>query len=392
MPYKTAEEKSEYGRDRADRLRSEGRCTKCGNLSSDGYVVCNACREVGNRRNKERFDALKKAGICVRCEKASPAKEDGALCLTCCEKFRQERNKRKEVSKCACGKSLLLNESDCESCRNKKKAYVKNLRESGLCANGGCEEPLFPGKAYCLHHLMIPVLSRSEKEAKKRGHAPIRASLWVLRTWFKERFNRLNGKCEWCAEVLNGYNVHHNHVTGELKAITCLNCNLVEGFGLNRLKCILKVHENNYVVDYNDVFESTDKFVKTRRKLSQILAASKQSAKKKGHTPIKDSLDELVEWYNDRRMRCGDRCEWCREPFTKRGPDIDHCHVTGRLRALVCLKCNAAEGKGIERIKCIIAALENEVECQPPSSILIKLQQIGNPTPTTSTLVEPVTG
>ena len=47
--------------------------------------------------------------------------------------------------------------------------------------------------------------------------------------------------------------------------------------------------------------------------------------------------------YADLTKRQRDRCFACRRPLHRRG-FVDHCHKTGRVRALTCNRCNTAEG------------------------------------------------
>jgi len=43
----------------------------------------------------------------------------------------------------------------------------------------------------------------------------------------------------------------------------------------------------------------------------------------------------------------GNACAVCHEPFTKT-PIVDHCHVTGAVRALTCRECNTMIGMARE--------------------------------------------
>ncbi len=52
----------------------------------------------------------------------------------------------------------------------------------------------------------------------------------------------------------------------------------------------------------------------------------------------------LQDW-DTLRVSQGDKCALCREPFSTRfmdskWPYVDHCHVTGKIRGLLCRWCN----------------------------------------------------
>jgi hypothetical protein len=49
--------------------------------------------------------------------------------------------------------------------------------------------------------------------------------------------------------------------------------------------------------------------------------------------------DDYAQMLVDQKMACA----ICRNPF-ERTPDVDHCHVTGRVRGLLCRACNRGIG------------------------------------------------
>lgn len=64
-------------------------------------------------------------------------------------------------------------------------------------------------------------------------------------------------------------------------------------------------------------------------------------------------------------------CKACGEPETRKGKDgesvalhIDHCHDTGRVRGLLCNRCNFALGYARESVK-VLAGLINYIEGWP---------------------------
>lgn len=54
-----------------------------------------------------------------------------------------------------------------------------------------------------------------------------------------------------------------------------------------------------------------------------------------------------LEQYEQMKIDQDYRCAWCNRhvsEFNARGFCIDHCHVTGEIRRLLCDQCNKAEG------------------------------------------------
>lgn len=78
----------------------------------------------------------------------------------------------------------------------------------------------------------------------------------------------------------------------------------------------------------------------------------------KGYEPISLNRLQFIVWYRAKRAKCAGFCEWCKQPFGSSGPVADHDHKTGEPRALICRKCNYVEGFGLERLKAVVAAIE----------------------------------
>lgn len=68
-----------------------------------------------------------------------------------------------------------------------------------------------------------------------------------------------------------------------------------------------------------------------------------------------------LEKYKAMFARQKGRCWICEKPFPsnrgRSGPTIDHCHQTGRVRRLLCLRCNTAIGMLREDPRIIESAL-----------------------------------
>lgn len=56
-----------------------------------------------------------------------------------------------------------------------------------------------------------------------------------------------------------------------------------------------------------------------------------------------------LEQYNEMLEKQKGRCAICdrygQSPGNKRNLDVDHCHKTGKIRGLLCNRCNQAMGK-----------------------------------------------
>jgi len=84
--------------------------------------------------------------------------------------------------------------------------------------------------------------------------------------------------------------------------------------------------------------------------------AQKQALKRRyGMTP--DDVKALLESQGGVCALCQKALEW---PAEKRTTHVDHCHDTGRVRGILCNKCNTSIGAGRDKpefIKRLIAYL-----------------------------------
>jgi hypothetical protein len=91
--------------------------------------------------------------------------------------------------------------------------------------------------------------------------------------------------------------------------------------------------------------------------MKAYVAQSKLYAKKGGYTAMLIEPESLAVWFNSKLAKFKRMCEWCGESFG-RFPTIDHDHVTGEVRALVCKPCNMTEGRGLKRLELVVAAMK----------------------------------
>lgn len=71
-------------------------------------------------------------------------------------------------------------------------------------------------------------------------------------------------------------------------------------------------------------------------------------------------LDHRLRWcygitlkeFSNMKRRQNDVCASCRDPFIrgnrKRGPHVDHCHKTGKVRGILCQRCNLGLGNFLD--------------------------------------------
>jgi Recombination endonuclease VII len=54
------------------------------------------------------------------------------------------------------------------------------------------------------------------------------------------------------------------------------------------------------------------------------------------------------DWFEEQLLAQGQSCKTCAQPFDwadkQTKPHIDHCHATGKVRGLLCNRCNTALG------------------------------------------------
>jgi len=186
---------------------------------------------------------------------------------------------------------------------------------------------------------------------KWRKNNPQKIKEEKLRLKFKmsiEDYNNLlknqNNRCGICNEKfdLKNYNkpnypnVDHCHKTGKIRGILCSRCN--SGLG--------SFHDDQSVLDSavlwlkNKIVPIGGKFVK------QIDISRKKELNLKRKYNL--TFDQLKGFFSTQDYKCG----ICKKDLLKtniKGKglssfNIDHCHVTGKIRGILCPLCNRALG------------------------------------------------
>lgn len=74
------------------------------------------------------------------------------------------------------------------------------------------------------------------------------------------------------------------------------------------------------------------------------------------------NYDLTVEQYNNLLISQNYACYICKSIFKDREPHIDHCHVSGDVRKLLCLKCNGMLGMANDDIELLKKAIDYLIE------------------------------
>lgn len=64
------------------------------------------------------------------------------------------------------------------------------------------------------------------------------------------------------------------------------------------------------------------------------------------------------EYFLKMRNDQNNLCKICGQPEERRNLSVDHCHKTGKIRGLLCSKCNTALGLFGDNVKSLLSAIE----------------------------------
>lgn len=129
--------------------------------------------------------------------------------------------------------------------------------------------------------------------------------------------------------------------------------------------------QNNAAVDkcrrYRERHKDQPEYIKRRREYGRRYRETRQCRLDKYH--LREKYGITVEQYNKMSAIQNRLCLICNQPETAmragrvKNLSVDHNHETGRIRGLLCGKCNVAIGlaeEDIERLREAIAYLKNE--------------------------------
>ena len=190
--------------------------------------------------------------------------------------------------------------------------------------------------------------SYKQYSATFNGYIHIRLKNWrhqgiKINSWdeYVDAYNRAGGKCEICGKPLKltkfddgnfeVAHLDHDHETGEIRGILCSECNrMAISFDLNKkVVDYLKQNETKSIIPMMDNITPAE--VKREREHGWRCQG------------INISWGEYVALYN----MAGGRCEICGKPLSLSKvhgvevANVDHDHISGRPRGIVCRRCNS---------------------------------------------------
>lgn len=125
--------------------------------------------------------------------------------------------------------------------------------------------------------------------------------------------------------------IDHNHNTGLIRGILCRSCNSGIGLLKDNINILLKA------LDWVE-----DQIVFGRKSITLYIEKGK-----KYDNYLKRTYNITLIEFNEMLLIHNNQCGICDSLFINekyRNPAIDHNHKTGKIRGLLCLKCNIAIG------------------------------------------------
>ena len=165
----------------------------------------------------------------------------------------------------------------------------------------------------------------------------------------KEHFN---SKISWCKECRKSYSkIRNAQITQRVDFEKfCTKCKFLSKHSPKGLWC--KKCTQEYGINYS---KANKDLISNKMKLKRKQCpeyARKHLYKKKYNITIED-YNQLLENQNN-------SCAICKSVFSGRGNnlfDVDHCHSTGKVRGLLCIKCNFGLGSFKDDIKALFEAI-----------------------------------
>ena len=221
-------------------------------------------------------------------------------------------------------------------------------------------------KAKAYYHATKPRASdRGKQRYRRKSDAILLAQ--KLRTYgitaeeLSELERSCSSRCEICRTpfLLTRSHIDHCHKTGKVRGLLCCRCNSGQGFFgddpalLIRAAAYLEGHARSEAPRNRARSRQATKRLR-RRGLdsSQLSRINRQAYLKSKFGLTEDQVASMARSQ-------GDHCAICENSFDDRVRKacIDHCHKTGRVRALLCKRCNSGIGFFNDTPKLVKAAM-----------------------------------
>jgi hypothetical protein len=270
--------------------------TKNGILEETAFTVDKDHANVSSKRQRRAYYVKKALGHCTRCGQSSPGK---TVCATCLARRVDHHKKlkpsrkvnpayragrileyyaRKASGLCVnCAQATTRGRVLCDLCRASCVVARKQRIADGLCVKS-CGRSSVPGKTQCFDCSLLSIWTSSRTKAKAKNYAPIAVSFDSFVQWFTARAH--NTACDWCGELFVSSRrqkqpvIDHDHTTGELRALICHECNLVEGYGISRLRKVVAAIDKWNIAPRHPlaITSSIKKTRKTRRRSTRAVS------------------------------------------------------------------------------------------------------------------------
>jgi hypothetical protein len=161
-----------------------------------------------------------------------------------------------------------------------------------------------------------------------------------------------NNKCVICkCDISKHPCVDHDHETGKIRGLLCLNCNHAIGFFRENVKLLEKV------IIY---LSESEKYTVPKTQIKILNKTKEQISKSRRLKYIhKITLEQFYQMLEDQNFKCKICDRNISEHSRKKNSAlIDHNHKSNSIRGLLCGYCNVGVGKFFDNVEIIKKSIE----------------------------------
>lgn len=320
------------------------KCSYCGKEGVHGRGLCGCCYARYLKYGDPAKRKVKKHSECSHCGKVGFIKALG-YCSACYGRYKKngtpERVKIKKRAPCGfCGEEKEIRSHGlCANCysRKLKNGTPEYQRVRHICEVEGCDSIVVS------HNLCGKHYSRWKRHGHTKQTRPVG---WGSKEkhplkYTYDHYVRRNNRYEVCEEWKNDFWVFVKDI-GERPS---------KDHRIKRIDEKLPLSKINFVWELplisnpntKSTKETRAKYAKEYRKLNERKVRS--SSLKKSFGITLDQYESMAEKQKYRCAICGEE-EKTVNSFNgkKNNLSVDHCHSTGKIRGLLCSRCNTAIG------------------------------------------------